>query len=106
MEKSEDEGYVSNPQLSWSTADRRSPVSLACGIVREQKRVPAMLELRSVSKYYSGIPVVDNVSFCARPGEVTGYLGPNGSGKTTTMKIVTGLIEMTLGQVLFQGKPI
>lgn len=65
-----------------------------------------MLELRSVSKYYSGIPVVNDVSFSARPGEVTGYLGPNGSGKTTTMKIVTGLIEMTFGQVLFQGKPI
>jgi len=65
-----------------------------------------MLELRSVSKYYSGIPVVNDVSFCASRGEVTGYLGPNGSGKTTTMKIVTGLIEMTLGKVLFQGKPI
>ena len=65
-----------------------------------------MLELRSVSKYHSGIPVVNDVSFSARPGEVTGYLGPNGSGKTTTMKIITGLIDMTLGQVLFQGKPI
>jgi ABC-2 type transport system ATP-binding protein len=65
-----------------------------------------MLELRSICKYYSGIPVVNDVSFCARAGEVTGYLGPNGSGKTTTMKIVTGLIEMTLGQVLFQGKLI
>jgi ABC-2 type transport system ATP-binding protein len=65
-----------------------------------------MLELRGVSKYYSGIPVVNDVSFCARAGEVTGYLGPNGSGKTTTMKIVTGLIEMTFGQVMFKGKPI
>lgn len=65
-----------------------------------------MLELRSLSKYYSGIPVVDGVSFCAKPGEVTGYLGPNGSGKSTTIKIVTGLIEMNLGQVLFQGKPV
>jgi ABC-2 type transport system ATP-binding protein len=40
-----------------------------------------MLELRRVSKYFSGIPAVDDVSFAARPGEVTGYLGPNGSGK-------------------------
>jgi ABC-2 type transport system ATP-binding protein len=82
------------------------PVSIACGIVPEIRGVPAVLELRSVSKYYSGSPVVNDVSFRARPGEVTGYLGPNGSGKTTTMKIVTGLIGMTLGHVLFQGRLI
>ena len=65
-----------------------------------------MLELRRVSKLFSGIPAVDDVSFSARPGEVTGYLGPNGSGKSTTMKMITGLIEMTSGEVLFQGKRI
>jgi ABC-2 type transport system ATP-binding protein len=65
-----------------------------------------MLELRHVSKHFSGIPAVDDVSFCARQGEVTGYLGPNGSGKTTTLKMITGLIEMTFGHVLFEGKPI
>ena len=65
-----------------------------------------MLELRHVSKHFSGIPAVDDVSFCARPGEVTGYLGPNGSGKTTTLKMITGLIEMTFGHILFEGKAI
>jgi ABC-2 type transport system ATP-binding protein len=65
-----------------------------------------VLELRNVSKYFSGIPAVDNISFSARPGEVTGYLGPNGSGKSTTMKMVTGLIEMSSGEILFQGKRI
>ena len=64
-----------------------------------------MLELRNVSKHFSGIPAVDDVSFYARPGEVTGYLGPNGSGKSTTMKMITGLIEMTSGEILFDGKP-
>jgi ABC-2 type transport system ATP-binding protein len=65
-----------------------------------------MLELRNVSKRFSGIPAVDNISFSAKPGEVTGYLGPNGSGKSTTMKMITGLIEITFGHILFQGKPI
>ena len=65
-----------------------------------------MLELRRVSKHFSGIPAVDDVSFCARPGEVTGYLGPNGSGKSTTIKMITGLMDMTSGQILFDGKPI
>lgn len=65
-----------------------------------------MLELRRVSKHFSGIPAVDDVSFCARPGEVTGYLGPNGSGKSTTIKMITGLIEASAGQILFEGRPI
>jgi ABC-2 type transport system ATP-binding protein len=65
-----------------------------------------MLELRSVSKQFSGIAVVDKVSFLARPGEITGYLGPNRSGKSTAMKMITGLIEMTSGQVLLDGTPI
>jgi len=65
-----------------------------------------MLELRRVSKSFSGIPAVQDVSFTARPGEVTGYLGPNGSGKSTTMKMITGLIEPTDGQILFQGQRI
>ena len=65
-----------------------------------------MLELRGVTKLYSGIPVVKDVSFIARAGEVTGYLGPNGSGKSTTLKIITGLIEPSDGEILFDGKPI
>ena len=65
-----------------------------------------MLELRRVSKAFSGIPAVDDVSFTAQSGEVTGYLGPNGSGKSTTMKMITGLIEMTSGAILFDGEPI
>jgi ABC-2 type transport system ATP-binding protein len=68
--------------------------------------VNVMLELRNVSKRFSGIPAVDHVSFSARAGEVTGYLGPNGSGKSTTMKMITGLIEMSGGEILFQGKLI
>src|SRR5580704_7556604 len=65
-----------------------------------------MLELRNITKKFSGIPAVDDVSFSARPGKVTGYLGPNGSGKSTTMKMITGLIEPTSGHVFFEGKPI
>jgi ABC-2 type transport system ATP-binding protein len=68
--------------------------------------IPEMLELRRVSKLFSGIPAVNDVSFSARPGEVTGYLGPNGSGKSTTMRMITALIERSSGQIYFDGKPI
>lgn len=65
-----------------------------------------MLELRRVSKLFSGITAVGKVSFAARAGEVTGYLGPNGSGKSTTMKIITGLMEATAGEIVYNGTPI
>jgi ABC-2 type transport system ATP-binding protein len=65
-----------------------------------------MLEVRNLHKRYSGIPAVDSISFIARAGEVTGYLGANGSGKSTTMKLATGLIEPTSGEILFEGRPI
>jgi ABC-2 type transport system ATP-binding protein len=65
-----------------------------------------MLELRKISKHFSGTVAVDNVSFSARRGEITGYLGPNGSGKSTTMKMITALIEPSAGEILFNGAPI
>ncbi|MEI9973731.1 MAG: ABC transporter ATP-binding protein [Ignavibacteriota bacterium] len=65
-----------------------------------------MLELRAVTKRYSGIAAVQNVSFVAPAGEVTGYLGLNGSGKSTTLKMITGLIEPTEGEILFRGQPV
>jgi ABC-2 type transport system ATP-binding protein len=68
--------------------------------------VAGNLELRNVSKVYSGTTAVENVSFTAGAGEVTGYLGANGSGKSTTFKMIAGLIEPTYGEILFQGQPI
>jgi ABC-2 type transport system ATP-binding protein len=65
-----------------------------------------MLEVRSLTKLYSGIPAVTDISFSAPAGEVTGYLGPNGSGKSTTIKMITGLIEPTSGEILFAGERI
>jgi ABC-2 type transport system ATP-binding protein len=65
-----------------------------------------VLEVRSLTKYYRNVPVVDHVSFAVRAGEVTGYLGPNGSGKSTTVKMLTGLLEPTTGHVLLDGVDI
>lgn len=62
-----------------------------------------MLELRNITKTFSGIRAVQNVCFSAYPGEVTGYLGPNGSGKSTTIKLIAGLIEPSEGTILYKG---
>jgi len=65
-----------------------------------------MLELRHITKRFSGIAAVQDVSFIASAGEITGYLGPNGSGKSTTLKMITGLIDPSEGEILFRGEPV
>jgi ABC-2 type transport system ATP-binding protein len=65
-----------------------------------------MLEVRNLTKRYSGITVVDQVSFIIRPGEILGYLGANGAGKSTTVKMLTGLIEPSAGEILFNGENV
>lgn len=64
-----------------------------------------MIEVIGVSKKYGGKPVVDDLSFTIRPGIVTGFLGPNGSGKTTTMRMILGLTQPDSGTVLVDGVP-
>jgi ABC-2 type transport system ATP-binding protein len=63
-----------------------------------------MLEVHHLTKCYSGIPVVDQVSFVIRPGEILGCLGANGAGKSTTAKMLTGLVEPTSGHIRFHGQ--
>ena len=65
-----------------------------------------MLEAHHLVKRFFGIPALKDVSFVVRPGEILGYLGPNGSGKTTTTRILTGLLESSSGTVTFHGRDI
>ena len=65
-----------------------------------------LLEARHLVKRFHGITVVDDVSFVVHPGEVVGYLGPNGSGKTTTGRMLTGLVEPSGGSVIFDGRNV
>jgi ABC-2 type transport system ATP-binding protein len=61
---------------------------------------------RKLSKRFSGIRVVNDVNLTVRPGEVVGYLGPNGSGKTTTARMLGGLLEPSGGVVEYAGVDI
>jgi len=65
-----------------------------------------ILEIRKITKKYNNIPVVNSISFFAKPCEILGYLGPNGAGKTTTIKMLSGLLEPSSGKVLFNGLDI
>jgi ABC-2 type transport system ATP-binding protein len=65
-----------------------------------------MLEAHHLSRRFFGVSVVRDVSFVVRPGDILGYLGPNGSGKTTTMRMLTGLLQPSSGRVCFQNRDI
>jgi ABC-2 type transport system ATP-binding protein len=64
------------------------------------------LHAERLSKHFSGIRVVKDVSFTIRPGEIVGYLGPNGSGKTTTARMLAGLLDPSSGRVEYDGRDI
>jgi len=66
----------------------------------------ALLEVVSVSKAFSGVPVLRDVSFVAGEGEIVCLLGPSGCGKTTLLRIVAGLEEADAGHVTFGGHPL
>ena len=62
-----------------------------------------MIEVKGLSKYYGENLAVDNISFHVEKGEVVGFLGPNGSGKTTTMRILTGYLPPSTGLASIAG---
>jgi ABC-2 type transport system ATP-binding protein len=61
------------------------------------------LEVRGLTKMFGPVTAVREVSFRAPAGQVTGLLGPNGSGKTTTLRATLGLVRPTAGTVLIGG---
>ncbi len=65
-----------------------------------------MLETAGLTKRYPGLTALDDVTFRLRPGCVTGLLGPNGSGKTTTLRLALGLERPTSGSVTIGGTPL
>ncbi|GAB4441775.1 MAG: hypothetical protein OHK0011_24170 [Turneriella sp.] len=65
-----------------------------------------MLTVENLSKHYNSRRAVDNISFTLRRGEISALLGMNGAGKTTTLRMLTGYITPTSGQVLLNGENI
>ena len=65
-----------------------------------------ILESNEATKKYGGKTAVDHVSLKLESGLVYAMLGPNGSGKTTWMKMVAGLVKPTSGEILYQNQPI
>jgi ABC-2 type transport system ATP-binding protein len=63
------------------------------------------IRIQNLTKRYGSVLRVDHLSFEVRPGQVTGFLGPNGSGKTTTLRILLGLASPSAGTATIGGLP-
>jgi ABC-2 type transport system ATP-binding protein len=62
------------------------------------------IRVESLTKDFGSVRAVDNLSFTIAPGRVVGFLGPNGSGKTTTLRALLGLVDPTGGRALIGGR--
>tara|TARA_Y100000294_G_scaffold95689_1_gene89016 strand:+ start:136 stop:873 length:738 start_codon:yes stop_codon:yes gene_type:complete len=65
-----------------------------------------LVEVKNLKKNYGSIEAVKDISFNIKENEIIGLLGPNGSGKTTTIGMMLGLLKPTNGEILIDGKKI
>ncbi|AVO43740.1 ABC transporter ATP-binding protein [Phreatobacter cathodiphilus] len=65
-----------------------------------------LIELHGVSKSFGGLRAVDGLTATIRRGEVVGLVGPNGSGKTTALNLITGNLTADSGAIVFEGRNI
>ncbi len=72
----------------------------------EENLTSAFLEAKSLTRTFGGLIAVNNVSFTVDKHEIFGLIGPNGAGKTTLFNLMTGLIQTSSGEMLYQGERI
>lgn len=65
-----------------------------------------LLAVRNIETYYGPIMALRGVSLEVRPGAIVTVLGANGAGKTTILKTISGIMEPSKGQIVFDGRPI
>jgi branched-chain amino acid transport system ATP-binding protein len=65
-----------------------------------------MLEIKGLTKYFGGLAAVSSLDMSMNQGELMGLIGPNGAGKTTVFNLITGFLQPTAGQLVFEDKDI
>jgi simple sugar transport system ATP-binding protein len=65
-----------------------------------------ILELRQATKRYAGVPAIENVDFTLLRGEIHALVGENGAGKSTLTKVMAGVVTLTSGQMLIEGREV
>ncbi len=67
---------------------------------------PVVVEMKNIVKRFGTVDALRGVDFKVRKGEVHALMGDNGAGKSTLIKVLTGVHDLTSGEILFEGKPV
>jgi branched-chain amino acid transport system ATP-binding protein len=65
-----------------------------------------LLSVAGLSKSFGGLRAIDDLGFTVQEGEIIGLIGPNGSGKTTTLNLLTGFLKPDTGSITFRGENV
>jgi branched-chain amino acid transport system permease protein len=99
-------GFVAAAFERWRAKMRAPPAVKALQLKPATVGGDIVLEVTGLSKYFGGLKAVDGVDIAVKRGSVHALIGPNGSGKTTTLNVLSGLYKATAGKVVLDGTDI
>ncbi|MEO8120750.1 MAG: branched-chain amino acid ABC transporter ATP-binding protein/permease, partial [Rhodoferax sp.] len=103
------------PNGLWSLVESKLPrpqrvVDWANAPALPERAMPAagelVLDVQAIRKAFGGLVAVNDISFQIKAGQIVGLIGPNGAGKSTTFNLITGVLSLTSGKVVFRGEAI
>ena len=99
-------GFVNDATERWRAQTKAPPAAAALQLKPATVGGDIVLEVTGLSKYFGGLKAVDGVDIQVRRGGVHALIGPNGSGKTTTLNVLSGLYKATAGKIVLDGTDI
>jgi branched-chain amino acid transport system permease protein len=99
-------GFVQHRMRRWFVPAPFLGAALELTLVPSKDDAPIALGVHHLSKHFGGLKAVDDISFSVRRGEVHALIGPNGSGKTTTLNVLSGIYAETSGRIVLCGRDV
>jgi branched-chain amino acid transport system permease protein len=99
-------GFVADAFTRWRAKIKAPPAAAALQLKPATIGGDTVLEVTGLSKHFGGLKAVDGVDIAVKRGGVHALIGPNGSGKTTTHNVLSGLYEATAGRIVLDGTDI
>jgi branched-chain amino acid transport system permease protein len=99
-------GFVNVITQRWRSQTKAPPAAAPLQLIPATVGGDTVLEVTGLSKYFGGLKAVDGVDIAVKRGGVHALIGPNGSGKTTTLNVLSGLYKATAGKILLDGTDI